>query len=394
MSDEIVLAGAVRTAIGKFGGTLADVTPARLGSAVVAAALERAGVAASEVDEVIIGHVLQAGAGQNVARQCAIGAGLPVQVPALTINQVCGSGLRAVNLAAALIRSGEAGVVVVGGTESMSQAPYLLGKARFGYRMGSGELVDSMVSEGLTDVFGSYHMGVTAENLAREFAITRADQDAFAATSQQRAEAAIAGGAFRDEILPLEVAAGKGTATFDTDECVRPGTTAETLARLRPAFVPGGTVTAGNASGLSDGAAALVVMSAARARELDVTPMATWVAGASAGVDPAVMGRGPVESTRRVLAMTGLTAADLDLVELNEAFAAQALCVVRELRLDPGLVNASGGAIALGHPLGCSGARILVTLLHAMRRAGRETGLASLCVGGGMGVSTLVRAAG
>ncbi len=391
MTQEIVLAGAVRTAIGKFGGALADTSPVDLGTAVVAEALRRAGVAAAEVDEVIMGHVLQAGTGQNIARQCSVGAGIPVEVPGLTVNKVCGSGLSAVNLAAALIRAGQAEVVVVGGVESMSGAPYLLDKARFGYRLNDGKLVDSLLSEGLTDSFNRYHMGITAENIAERFQISRADQDEFAATSQQRATAAQGAGIFAPEILSVEVQAGRARIAFDADEAVRPGTTAEALSRLRPAFKPDGSVTAGNASGINDGAAALVVLSAKRARELGVTPMGTWLGGAAAGVDPAVMGRGPVESTRKLLAQTGVGLSDIGLAELNEAFAAQSLCVIRELGLDPELVNVHGGAIALGHPLGCSGARILVTLLHEQRRAGIELGLASLCIGGGMGISTLVR---
>lgn len=391
MSDAIVLAGAVRTPIGKFGGSLTGLTPAQLGSAVITAALDRAGIPHDAVDEVIFGHVLQAGNGQNTARQAALAAGLPIGVPALTVNKVCGSGLSAVNLASALIRSGEAEVVVVGGTECMSRAPYLLDKARFGYRLNDATLIDSLLSEGLVDSFHRYHMGITAENVAERWGISRDDQDAFAATSQQRAAAAREEGRFTEEILPLEVTVGKRRTTFDADEAIRPGTTVETLAGLRPAFREDGTVTAGNASGLSDGAAALVVLSAERARQLEVSPQATWVAGASAGVEPAVMGRGPVESSRKVLHRAGWRTGDLDLVELNEAFAAQSVCVVRELGLDTDRVNVNGGAIALGHPLGCSGARILVTLIHEMRRRQVEQGMAALCIGGGMGISTLVR---
>lgn len=394
MSEQIVLAGAVRTAIGKFGGALAGTPPVELGTAVVAEALRRAGVPGTEVDEVILGHVLQAGNGQNIARQCSIGAGIPIEVPGLTINKVCGSGLSAVNLAAALIRAGQAEVVVVGGVESMSRAPYLLDKARSGYRLGDGVLIDSLLSEGLTDSFNRYHMGITAENIAERYQISRADQDEFAATSQQRAAAAQSAGRFAAEILPLDVVAGRNRITFDTDEGVRAGTTAESLGRLKPAFKPDGTVTAGNASGINDGAAALVVLSARRAKELGVTPMATWMGGAAAGVDPAVMGRGPVESTRKVLAQTKLSLTDIGLAELNEAFAAQSVGVVRELGLDPAIVNVNGGAIALGHPIGCSGARILVTLLHEQQRRGVDVGLASLCIGGGMGISTLVRMEG
>lgn len=392
MTDPIVLAGAVRTAIGKFGGSLADTSPVDLGAAVIGEALNRSGVPADAVDEVIFGHVLQAGHGQNIARQSAVAAGIPLAVPGITVNKVCGSGLAAVNLAAALIRSGQAQAVVVGGVESMSQAPYLLDKARFGYRLNNGTLVDSLLSEGLTDSFNRYHMGITAENVAERYQISREDADEFAATSQQRAAAAQQAGRFTEEILPVRVRSGRQEISFDTDEGVRPGTTAESLARLKPAFKPDGVVTAGNASGLNDGAAALVVLSAGRARELGVQPQATWLGGAAAGVDPAVMGRGPVESTRKLLAQTGVALSDVDLIELNEAFAVQSLGVVRELGLDPEVVNVNGGAIALGHPLGCSGARILVSLLYQQRRAGAELGLASLCIGGGMGISTLVRA--
>jgi acetyl-CoA C-acetyltransferase len=394
MSEDIVLAGAVRTAIGKLGGSLAGTSAVELGTAVVAEALKRSGIPAEEVDEVIMGHVLQAGTGQNIARQCAVGAGLPIGVPGLTVNKVCGSGLAAVNLAAALIRSGQAQVVVVGGVENMSRAPYLLDKARFGYRLGEGRLIDSVLSEGLTDSFNRYHMGITAENIAERYQISRADQDEFAATSQTRATAAQICGRFSAEILPLDVRVGREQVRFYIDEGVRPGTTVDALGRLRPAFLPEGTVTAGNASGINDGAAALVMLSASRARELGVAPMGTWLGGAAAGVDPAVMGRGPVESTRKLLARTGVALSDIEVIELNEAFAAQSVCVIRELGLDAERVNVNGGAIALGHPIGCSGARILVTLLHEQRRAKAELGLASLCIGGGMGISTLIRAEG
>lgn len=392
MSEQIVLAGAVRTALGRFGGSLAETSAATLGSAVVAESLKRAGVDVGEVDEVILGQVLQAGTGQNLARQAAIGAGLPLATPGLTVNKVCGSGLAAVALAAALIRSGQADVIVVGGVENMSQAPYLLPKARFGYRLDEGRVVDSMFSEGLTDTFNGYPMGITAENLAAKFGITRADQDAFAAESQRRAAAARDAGRFADEILPLEVRVGRDKVTFDSDEGIRPGTTVEGLAKLRPAFKADGTVTAGNSSGINDGAAAMVMLSARKAWELGVQPMGTLVGTASAGVEPELMGRGPVESTRKLLAATGTSIEDLARIELNEAFAAQALTVIRQLGLDQDLVNPNGGAIALGHPLGCSGARVLVTLLHELRRSGGGLGLASLCIGGGMGTSALVQA--
>lgn len=403
MSRSIVLAGAVRTAIGRLGGALARVPAPTLGATAVAAALARAQVPADQVDQVVMGCVLQAGTGQNVARQCAIGAGIGVRAPALTVNQVCGSGLTAVNLAAALIASGEADIVVAGGTENMSRAPYLVEQARFGYRLGDGTLVDSMQSEGLRDAFGGYAMGVTAENIAERYAVTRRDQDEYAAESQRRCARAVQAGQFDAEIVPVTLvpnaAAGsrqttadaKQTAVVDVDESPRPGTTAETLSKLRPVFQDGGTVTAGNASGISDGAAAVVLLAADRARELGVRPLATWVAGAAVGVDPAYMGTGPVASTRRVLERTGMGVGDLEVVELNEAFAAQAVHVVRALELDPARVNVNGGAIALGHPIGCSGVRILVTLLHEMARRDAEHGLATLCVGGGMGVSAIVR---
>lgn len=393
MTEDIILAGAVRTAIGKLGGGLANTCAVELGTAVIAEALRRAGVSPCDVDEVIFGNVLQAGNGQNVARQCSVDAGIPVSVPALTVNQVCASGLTAVNLAAAEIRSGQSDVVVVGGVENMSRAPFLLGQARFGYRMGDGRLTDSVLSEGLTDAFNHYHMGITAENVASRYHVTRADQDEFAAESQHRAAVAQRDGRFDSEILPIEVKQKRKTVIFDNDEGIRPDTTVEVLSHLRPAFKEDGTVTAGNASGINDGAAALVMMSLQRAKDLGAAPMGTWLGGAAAGVDPAVMGRGPAESTRKLFARTGTKVSDLGRVELNEAFASQSVCVVRELGLDQSVTNVNGGAIALGHPLGCSGARILVTLLHEMHRADKELGLAALCVGGGMGVSSLVKAA-
>lgn len=392
MQRSIILAGAVRTPMGKLGGTLAQVSAADLGTTVVSAALDRAGVPADRVDQLILGHVLQAGAGQNTARQVAIGAGLKIETPAMTLNQVCGSGLSAVNLAATLVAAGVADVVVAGGTESMSNAPYLLGKARFGYRLGDGALIDSMHSEGLSDAFAGYPMGITAENVAQRHHVTRTDQDEFAAESQRRAGLAVQAGRFDAEITPVTVPGRGGDVAVLADEPPRPGTTAERLSQLRPAFLDeGGTVSAGNSSAIADGAAAVVVMAADIAKELGVTPMATWVASDTVGVDPAFMGTGPVASTRRVLERTGLGVEDIGLAEVNEAFAAQAVHVRRELELDPTRVNVNGGAIALGHPLGCSGARILVTLLHEMGRRDVEHGLASLCVGGGMGVSTIVR---
>lgn len=393
MSQNVVLAGAVRTPLAKFGGSLATTPAVELGTVVVKEALARAGVPADAVDEVIMGSVLQAGTGQNIARQIAVKAGLPISTPGFTINKVCGSGLKAVNLAAALIMSGEADVVVVGGTENMSQAPYLLKQARFGYRLNDSVLVDSMQSEGLSDAFEGYAMGVTAENVAAKVGISRAEQDEFAARSQQRAELAISSGRFVEEIVPVEVQSRKGTVVFDTDEAPRFGSTVDTLGKLKPVFVDDGTVTAGNSSGISDGAAAMVVMSEAKAKEFGVTPMAVWVGGASAGVDPALMGLGPVASTTKLLDKLSMSVGDLDLIELNEAFAAQAIGAARGLGLDMTSTNVNGGAIALGHPIGASGTRILVTLLHEMRRRQAETGLASLCIGGGMGVSALVRQA-
>ncbi len=392
MGKGIVLAGGVRTAIGKFGGTLADVPAAQLGAIVIKEALARAGVAADQVDEVIMGCILQAGLGQNVARQAAIGAGVPETVPAMTINNVCGSGLKAVNLAAALIEAGEADVVVVGGMENMSASPYTLPKARFGYQMGEGKIVDTMVNDGLWDVFNDYHMGITAENLAEQYGITREMQDAFAAESQQKCEAAQNAGKFADEIVPVPVRVKKDTVNFERDEFPRAGVTADGLGKLRPAFKKDGTVTAANASGINDGAAAIVVMSAEKAAELGVKPMAKIVASASVGCDPKIMGIGPVHSTKKALAKAGMLLDQIDLIEANEAFAAQSLAVAKEIAWDPAKVNVNGGAIALGHPIGASGCRILVTLLHEMKRSGKKTGLATLCVGGGMGVTTIVEA--
>ena len=390
---EIVLAGACRTAIGGFGGQLAEVPAKQLGATVIREALSRAGIDPAEVDEVIMGCVLQAGLGQNVARQAAMLAGLPVEVPAMTINNVCGSGLKAVNLAAALIEAGEAEIIVAGGMENMSASPYVLQKARFGYRMYNGVLLDTMLNDGLWESFHDYHMGVTAENVAERYGITRDMQDAFAARCQQRCEAAQKAGIFDEEIVPVAIKVKKETVLFQVDEHPRQGVVAESLAKLRPAFKPeGGTVTAANASGINDGAAAIVVMSAEKARALGVKPMARFAGGASAGVEPSVMGIGPVASTKKLLDKVGLTMADIDLVEANEAFAAQCLAVAQELGLQDEKVNVNGGAIALGHPIGASGCRILVTLLYEMKRRGAYRGLATLCVGGGMGVSALVEA--
>jgi acetyl-CoA C-acetyltransferase len=382
-----------------MGGTLADISAAELGAVVIKEALKRAGVAADQVDEVYMGCVLQASQGQNVARQASIKAGLPVETPAQTLNIVCGSGLKSVNLAAAVIALGEADVVVAGGTENMSAAPYSLDKARFGYRMNNGALIDLMVKDALWDVFNDYHMGITAENVAERYGITREMQDAFAAESQQKCEAAQKAGKFKDEIVPVPVKAKKDSVNFEVDEYPRAGVTVEAMAALRPAFKKDGTVTAGNASGINDGAAAVVVMSAEKAKELGVKPMAKWIAGSVAGVDPSVMGIAPAFSTEKLLKKTGpekllkktgLDIGAIDLIEANEAFAAQALAVEQLLKWDPAKVNVNGGAIALGHPVGASGCRILVTLLHEMRRRGVRRGIATLCIGGGMGVSTLV----
>lgn len=391
MSKKIVLAGACRTAIGKMGGSLVGVETPELATIVVREAMKRAGIAPEVVDEVILGCVYQAGIGQNVARQAAVYAGIPISTPAFTLNNLCGSGLKSVNIAAALIAAGEADVVVAGGAESMSNAPYLLKKARFGYRMNNGELLDSMINDGLEDTFHHYHMGVTAENIAEKYGITREMQDEFSVSSQEKAQKAIAAGKFKDEIVPVEIKQKKKTVVFDTDESPRAGVTVESLAGLRPAFKKDGTVTAGNASGINDAASAIVVMSEDKAKELGVKPMAYWVAGASAGVDPAYMGLGPIEATKKIMAKTGLTVNDMDLVEANEAFASQSIAVCKDLAFDMNKVNVNGGAIALGHPVGCSGCRILTTLLYEMQKRNSEYGLSTLCVGGGMGVATIVK---
>ena len=391
MLRQAVIVSGVRTAIGSFGGTLSNVPASRLGAVVVKEAVRRAGIEVSMVDEVIMGNVIGAGQGQNIARQAAVYAGIPVEVPCMTVNKVCGSGLKAVVLAAQAIAAGDADVVVAGGTENMNMAPYLLPKARFGYRMGHAELIDSMISDGLWCIFGDTHMGITAEIVAERWGITREAQDTYGALSQNRAEAAIKAGRFKEEIVPVEVPQRKGDpVVFDQDEHPRFGTTAEVLARLRPAFKKDGTVTAGNASGINDGAAALVVMSAEKAEELNIEPMARITAYASAGVAPEIMGTGPVPATRKALKKAGLGIADIDLVELNEAFAATSLAAIKELGLDTSIVNVNGGAIALGHPIGASGARILVTLLHEMKRRDAKTGLATMCIGGGMGIALIV----
>jgi acetyl-CoA C-acetyltransferase len=391
MSKAVIVTGA-RTAIGSFGGSLKDVPVTELGRVVIEAAIERGGVDREEIEEVIMGNVLQAGAGMNPARQSAIAARIPDTVPAYTVNKVCGSGLKAVALAAQAIAAGDADLIVAGGMESMSRAPYLLTNARWGYRLGSGEIIDSMHSEGLSCAMACCHMGVTAENVASECGINREAQDEFAAESQRRAAAAISEGRFDEEIVPVLLTQKKGEpVSFARDEYVRAGTTADTLARLKPAFLKeGGSVTAGNASGINDGAAALVVASEERARLMELTPMARVVSYASAGVDPRVMGLGPVPAIERALEKANLTLQDIDLFELNEAFAAQSLAVAGKLGLDPSRINVNGGAIALGHPIGASGARVLVTLLYEMRRRDVRTGLAALCIGGGQGIAMIV----
>ena len=391
MAKKIVLAGACRTAIGKMGGALSTTPAPKLGSIVIEEALKRAGVPKDAVDHVYMGCVIQAGLGQNVARQASIKAGLPIETTAVTVNVVCGSGLNCVNMAAQMIQTGDADIVVAGGMENMSMAPYAAMNARFGYRMNNGKLVDTMVNDALWDAFNNYHMGITAENVAEQWGLTREQLDEFAATSQQKCEAAQKAGKFKDEIVPVEVKQRKKTVIVDTDEGPRPGTTAESLAGLRCCSgKEGGVVTAGNASGINDGAAAVVVMSEEKAKELGVKPLATWVAGALGGVEPEIMGVGPVASTKKVLAKTGLTIDDFDLIEANEAFAAQSIAVARDLGFDMSKVNVNGGAIALGHPVGASGCRILVTLLHEMQKRGSNRGLATLCIGGGMGCSTIV----
>ena len=390
MSRKVVIASACRTAVGKMGGALSTTPAADLGSIVIKEALNRANVKPEQVDEVYMGCVIQAGLGQNVARQASIKAGLPIEVPATTINVVCGSGLKAVNMAADMIRSGDADVVVAGGCENMSMAPYVLDQARFGYRMNNGVLKDAMVNDALWCAFNDYHMGMTAENICDQWGLTREELDEFAAASQQKAVAAQEAGKFDEEIVPVEVKKKKETIIVNKDEGPRPGTTAEGISGLRPAFKQGGMVTAANSSGINDGAAAVVVMSEEKAKELGVTPMATWVAGALGGVDPKIMGIGPVASTRKVMERTGMSIDDFDLIEANEAVAAQSVAVGKDLGFDLSKLNVNGGAIAIGHPVGASGCRILVTLLHAMKDRGAKKGLATLCIGGGMGCSTIV----
>ncbi len=391
MTKKVVLAGACRTAIGKMGGALSNTPAADLGAIVIKEALNRAGVKPEQVDEVLMGCVIQAAQGQNVARQASIKAGLPIEVPAVTLNVVCGSGLNCVNQAAAMIKAGQADIVVAGGMENMSMAPYAMTKARFGYRMNNATIIDTMVNDALTDAFNHYHMMITAENICDRWHLTREELDEFSANSQQKAEKAMAEHKFDDEIVPVPVKVKKEIVEFKVDEGPRPGTTVETLAKLRCCSgKEGGMVTAGNASGINDGAAAIVVMSEEKAKELGVTPMATWVQGALAGVEPEVMGIGPVAATRKVMERTGLTVDDMDLIEANEAFAAQSVAVAKELGFDMSKVNVNGGAVALGHPVGASGCRILVTLLHEMQKRDAKKGLATLCIGGGMGCATIV----
>lgn len=388
---EVVIVAAVRTPIGSFGGSLKDISTVDLGSLVIKNAIERAGLEPEQVDEVIMGNVLGAGLGQNVARQMSIHAGVPVTVPAFTINKVCGSGLKAVQLAVQAVLCGDAEVVVAGGAENMSQAPYILPNQRWGSRMGNATVVDTMLRDGLTDGFEDYHMGITAENVAEQYGITREDQDSFALQSQKRAVAAVESGRFKEEIIPVEIPQRRGEPlVFDTDEFPRKDVSLEGLSKLRPAFQKDGSVTAGNSSGINDGAAAVVVMSAEKAKELGVPVLATIKSYASAGLDPKVMGCGPIYASRKALEKAGLTVADLDLVESNEAFAAQACAVAKELNLDLEKVNVNGGAISLGHPIGASGCRILVTLLHEMQKRDAKRGLVTLCIGGGMGTALIV----
>jgi acetyl-CoA C-acetyltransferase len=388
--DDVVIVAALRTAVGKFGGSLAKVPASDLGAHVIKALLQKTGIKPTEISEVIMGQVLTAGCGQNPARQASIRAGVADMVPAMTIGKVCGSGLKATHLAAQAIKCGDAEIVIAGGQESMSASPHVLPGSRDGFRMGEAKLVDTMILDGLWDVYNQYHMGTTAENVARKYEISRREQDEFAAASQQKAEAAQKAGKFRDEIVPFEIVTRKGTTVFETDEFIKHGTTVESLAGLKPAFSKEGTVTAGNASGLNDGAAAVVMMSAQKAKELGLKPLATIRAYSSAGIDPKIMGMGPVPASQLCLRKAGWTPESPDLMEINEAFAAQAIGVNREMGWDTSKINVNGGAIAIGHPIGASGCRILVTLLHEMIRRDAKKGLASLCIGGGMGVALAV----
>ncbi|MEA4826621.1 MAG: acetyl-CoA C-acetyltransferase [Clostridium sp.] len=387
---EVVIASAVRTPIGKYGGTLKDIAASELGSIAIKEALNRAKVPSDQVDEILMGHVLQGGHGQNTARQAAIGAGIPVEIPSMAINKLCGSGLRTVSMASQFIQLGDADIIVAGGMENMSSTPYLVQNARWGVRMGDTKFVDAMIHDGLMDAFNYYHMGVTAENIAEQWNISREEQDEFALRSQNLAEKAIKEKKFKDEIVPVIIKTKKGEIVFDTDEYPKFGTTKESLTKLKPAFKKDGTVTAGNASGLNDGAAALVIMSGEKAKELGVTPLAKIISYGSKGVDPSVMGYGPVGATEVAFKRIGMSIDDIDLIEANEAFAAQSIAVARDLSFDMNKVNVNGGAIALGHPIGCSGARILVTLLYEMQKRNSKIGLATLCIGGGMGTSIIV----
>ena len=391
MTKKVVIASAARTPVGAYGGAFKTVSARELGAVAAKEAIKRAGIKPEDIDESILGCVLQAGNGQNIARQIALDAGIPIEKPAMTLNIVCGSGLRSVSLAAQMIIAGDCDVVLAGGTESMSQAPYLLTDERWGARMGDKKVVDEMIKDGLWDAFNDYHMGVTAENIAEKFGLTREEQDALAADSQQKAAKARAEGRFKDEIVPVEVKGRKGKVTVvDTDEYIKEGVTKESISGLRPAFIKDGTVTAANASGINDGAACLVVMSEEKAKELGVKPLATIVSYATEGVDPKIMGTGPIPTVRKALEKANLTLEDIDLIEANEAFAAQALSVIKELGLNTDIVNVNGGAIAIGHPVGASGARILTTLLYEMQKRDSKKGIATLCIGGGMGTAVVV----
>ncbi len=390
---EVVIVSAARTAIGSFGGAFSEIPAVELGAVAAEEAVKRANFEPGKIDEVIIGNILTAGLGQNPARQTAIAAGLPVSIPAMTLNMVCGSGLRAVSLAAQIITARDADIILAGGMENMSLSPYILDKHRWGNRMGEHKLIDTMIHDGLTDIFSSNHMGITAENIAEKWSVSREEQDKFAALSQQKTEAAMKEGRFNEEITPVIITSGKGAdLIIESDEYPRPGVTEEQLAKMKPAFKKNGTVTAGNSSGINDGASMVIVMSREKAEELKIKPLAVIKAWASAAIEPDIMGYGPVPATEKALKKAGMTVNDLDLVEANEAFAAPSVAVIRDLKLNPEIVNVNGGAIALGHPIGASGTRILVTLLYEMKRRGVENGLATLCIGGGMGTSIIVEA--
>ncbi len=388
--DDVVIVAAARTAVGKFGGTLARIPAAELGAHVIKGLLAKTGIDPKLISEVILGQVLTAGVGQNPARQAVIKSGLPDMVPGMTINKVCGSGLKATHLAAQAIKSGDAEIVIAGGQENMSASPHVLNNSRDGFRMGDAKLVDTMIVDGLWDVYNQYHMGVTAENVAKKFNVSRTEQDEFAVASQNKAEAAQKAGKFKDEILPLEIAGKKSSIIFDSDEYIKAGSTLDALSSLRPAFSKEGSVTAGNASGINDGAAAVMMMSAKKASELGLKPLAKIRAYASSGLDPTIMGMGPVSASQLCLKKAGWTHKDLDLMEINEAFAAQAIAVNKEMGWDTSKINVNGGAIAIGHPIGASGCRVLVTLIHEMIRRDAKKGLASLCIGGGMGVALAI----